>query len=411
MPTHHALSEAFPDRPVWLRRVDGHAGWANAAAMKASKIDRGRHAPEGGEILHDEAGELTGVLIDAAMAFVQPPASTPADLRRQLDAAQKHALARGLTGVHDMGVGPQADALYRERSRSSDPAERLGLRVLGYANQGWLPELVQEREAERPNPEDHYALVGVKLYADGALGSRGAALLRPYHDRPEHRGLMQQDLEALGAACELATAHGYQVATHAIGDAANRAVLDAYENVIEAHQLRDARLRVEHAQVLAPDDIPRFARLGVIASMQPTHATSDMPWAPERLGPERLAGAYAWRRLLQAKARLCFGSDFPVELVDITHGLHAAITRQDGEGQPPGGWLPDQRLSLEEAIAAFSSGAAYAGFADDFLGRLQIGFQGDLSCFRDDLRTLAPHELRDAPVAATIVAGRIGYRT
>ena len=408
MPTHRPLTEAFGERPVWLRRVDGHAGWANAAALRASGITRDRADPEGGEILRDADGEPTGVLVDAAMELVRPPAPTPADLRRQLAAAQAHVLARGLTGVHDMGVSPDVDALYRESMGAEDPTERLRLRVMGYADASWLPTLA--RAAERPEPDARYALVGVKLYADGALGSRGAALLGPYHDRPGHRGLMQQDAAALLGLCEQAARKGLQLATHAIGDAANRAVLDAYAEVVRAQGLRDARPRIEHAQIVDLADIPRFAELGIVASMQPTHATSDMAWVPERIGPQRLAGAYAWRRFLEAGVPLAFGSDFPVELPDVAHGLHAAITRQDAEGRPEGGWRPDQRLSLPEAIAAFSSGAAYACFAEAFLGRVAPGFQADLTCFRDDLRALPPIEVRQATVAATLVAGEVLHR-
>jgi predicted amidohydrolase YtcJ len=408
MPTHHPLSEAFGERPVWLRRIDGHAGWANAAALQASGILRGRADPKGGEILCDADGEPTGVLVDAAMDLVQPPAPTLADLRRQLAAAQAHVLARGLTGVHDMGVSPEVDALYREQMEAQDPAARLRLRVCGYADASWLTTL--ERPTERPRPDRRYALVGVKLYADGALGSRGAALLEPYHDRPGHRGLMQQSDSDLWAQCEIATRRGLQLATHAIGDAANRAVLEAYATVIVSHGIVDARPRIEHAQIVDLADIPHFAQVGVIASMQPTHATSDMAWVPERLGPHRLAGAYAWRRFLDAGVPLCFGSDFPVELVDVTHGLHAAITRQDAAGQPPGGWRPDQRLRLDEAIAAFSAGAAFASFSERFLGRVAPGFSADLTCFRDDLRTLPPSEVRSAPVAATLVGGQVLHR-
>ncbi len=406
MPTHHPLSAAFGERPVWLRRVDGHAGWASQAALAAAGITRDTVAPEGGEILRDAAGEPTGVLVDAAMELVRPPVASAADLRRQLAAAQAHVLARGLTGVHDMGVSPEVDALYRERMGADDPDERMGLRVVGYADAGWLPTL--ERPAERPAPGACYALVGVKLYADGALGSRGAALLEPYHDRPDHRGLVQLGPDELLAQCALAVRKGLQLATHAIGDAANRAVLDAYAAALAGRT--DARPRIEHAQIVDLADIPRFAALGVVASMQPTHATSDMPWAPERLGPARLAGAYAWRRMLDAGVPLCFGSDFPVELPDVTHGLHAAVTRQDAAGQPPGGWLPAERLSLDEAIAAFSAGAAHACFAEAFLGRVAAGFQADLTCFRDDLRALPPAALRQAEVAATLVAGRVRYR-
>lgn len=410
MPTHDPLTEAFPDRPVWMRRVDGHAGWANQAALEAAGIGADTPTPDGGEILRAPDGRPTGVLVDAAAALVQPPPPGPEDRQRQLDAAQSHVLARGLTGVHDMGVSAAVDALYRERATARDPARRLGLRVFGYADADWLPTLATERTAERPAAEDRYALLGVKLYADGALGSRGAALLAPYHDRPDHRGLMQQDPSTLRAACEQAASGGWQIATHAIGDAANRLVLDTYAAVIRRHSLTDARLRIEHAQVVDPADISRFAEHGVIASMQPTHATSDMPWVPDRLGPDRLAGAYAWRRFLDAGAVLCFGSDFPVERVDVTHGLHAAITRQDAKEQPAGGWQPDQRLTLPEAIAAFCREAAFASFCEGFLGVIKAGYQADLTCFRDDLRSLAPSKVREAPIAATLVGGEVRYR-
>jgi len=309
-----------------------------------------------------------------------------------------------------MGVGSSVDAIYRELTAADDPAQRLSIRVMGYADAGWLPSLATERKPERPGPDDRYALLGVKLYADGALGSRGAALLDPYHDRPDHRGLMQQSPAMLLSACELAVGGGWQVATHAIGDAANRTVLDTYASVTRRHQQSDARLRIEHAQIVDPADIARFAEHGVIASMQPTHATSDMPWVPDRLGPQRLAGAYAWRRFLDAGVRLCLGSDFPVELADVTHGLHAAITRQDVEARPPGGWLPDQRLSLVEAIAGFSREAAFACFSESFGGVLKPGYRADLTCFRDDLRTLEPAAIRDASIAATLVAGEVRYR-
>ncbi|MEM9457669.1 MAG: amidohydrolase [Myxococcota bacterium] len=410
MPTHEPLTEAFPDRPVWIRRVDGHAGWANQATLNAAGIGADTRTPDGGEILRTPDGHPTGVLVDAATALVQPPPPGPKDRQRQLDTAQSHVLARGLTGVHDMGVSAAVDALYRERATARDPARRLGLRVFGYADADWLPVLAAERTAERPTAEDRYTLLGVKLYADGALGSRGAALLAPYHDRPNHRGLMQQDPSTLRAACEQAAGGGWQIATHAIGDAANRLVLDTYAAVIRHHGLTDARLRIEHAQVVDPTDIPRFAEHGVIASMQPTHATSDMPWAPDRLGPDRLAGAYAWRRFLDAGVRLCFGSDFPVERVDVTHGLHAAVTRQDAQGQPAGGWRPDQRLTLSETIAAFCYEAAFASFCEGFLGMIKAGYQADLTCFRDDLRSLPPSEIREANVAATLVGGEVRYR-
>jgi predicted amidohydrolase YtcJ len=254
-----------------------------------------------------------------------------------------------------------------------------------------------------------YALAGVKLFADGALGSRGAALLEPYSDRPGHSGLMQQSPAVLRKLVDKALAGGFQVATHAIGDAANRAVLDVYIAAMKAARVRDPRLRIEHCQIVHPDDIPRFAEHGVIASMQPTHATSDMPWVPDRIGPDRLAGAYAWRSFLEAGAHLCFGSDFPVELVDVTHGLHAALTRQDAEGKPTGGWLPEQRVTLREALAGFATEAAYAVHREDHLGRIAVGYRGDLTCFEGPLLKMKPSELRDAKILGTVVDGQAQY--
>ncbi len=401
MPTHHPLTEAFQDRPVWLTRIDGHAGWANQVALAAAGIGADTPAPEGGEILRDDRGQPTGVLVDNAMALVPVPPPTEADLLRQILAAQEHILARGLTGLHEMGIDPAADAAFRALVRRGE----LRLRVHGYADQAWFAGELGERAPDPILESARYLLAGVKIYADGALGSRGAALLAPYADRPDHRGLLLLDDAALDALCDRALARGWQIATHAIGDRGNRVVLDAYARALTRHPGADRRLRIEHAQILDLADIPRFAELGVIASMQPTHATSDMAWVPDRLGPDRLAGAYAWRRLLDAGARLALGSDFPVELPDPTHGLHAAITRQDPAGTPPGGWLPDQRLTLDEALDGFTRTAAFAAHRDTHLGRLLPGHAADLTCFAADLRALAPRELRDAPILATIIAG------
>jgi len=406
MPTHHPLTQAFPDRPVWLRRVDGHAAWGNAALLRESGIGRDTDAPLGGEILRDDTGTPTGVLVDAAMELVSVPASSEADVLRHIEAAQQHILARGLTGVHDMGIGPTADAAYRRLA--GDP-EGLRIRVHAYAAEGWFMGDLQDQAPDPVLQGGRYALAGVKVYADGALGSRGAALLRPYADRPDHHGLMQHDEAALARVVDAAMRGGWQVATHAIGDAANRAVLDAYARGLEHAARRDPRPRIEHCQILDPADIPRFAALGVIASMQPTHATSDMQWVPDRLGQDRLAGAYAWKSLLEAGAHLCFGSDFPVELPDVTHGLYAAITRQDPRGEPPGGWLPDQRVSLEQAVRSFAAEAAFAAHREDELGDITVGKRADLTCFGRVLDEASPAQVRDAPVLGTIVEGRPVY--
>ncbi len=417
MPTHDALSKAFADRPVWLRRVDGHAGWANAAAMKAAGIGKATKAPAGGEILRDAKGNPTGVLVDAAMGLLTPPAASAADLERHLLAAQEHIVALGLTGVHDMGIGPTEHDVYRQLSADEGEARRLKVRVSAYAAQSWFATFDRkgpQRTDASISSDRYYELVGVKLYADGALGSRGAAMLTEYSDRPGHTGLLQNTREELAAMCHKAATESWQVATHAIGDAGNRTVLDEYAKALPMITGKDAkaadpRWRIEHAQIVAVEDIARFAELGVIASMQPTHATSDMAWVPARIGQARLPGAYAWRRFLDAGVALAFGSDFPVELPDVAHGLYAAITRQDATGGPEGGWLPDQRLTMHEAVAAFSRGAAHAVHREDHLGTLAVGMLADLSCFDRDLFSVEPAAVREAKATATIIAGDVVY--
>lgn len=403
MPTHHPLTQVFPDRPVWLRRIDGHAAWGNAALLRTAAITQRTDDPEGGEILRDGDRTPTGVLIDAAMDLVSVPTSSEAEVRAQIESAQQHILERGLTGVHDMGIGATSDAAYRRLA--GDP-NGLRIRVHAYAAEDWFVRDLQDQAPDPVLEGSHYALAGVKVYADGALGSHGAALLAPYADRPEHRGLLQHEERALRRVVAAAMRGGWQVATHAIGDAANRTVLDVYEEALAVAARRDPRPRIEHCQILDPRDIPRFAELGVIASMQPTHATSDMRWVPERLGPDRLAGAYAWQSLLEADAHLCFGSDFPVELPDVTHGLYAAITRQDPSGQPNEGWLPEQRVSLEQAVRGFTEEAAYAAHRELEVGRIREGMRADLTCFGRVLEEDAPAGVRDAPVLGTLVEGR-----
>ena len=407
MPTHAPLTAAFPDRPVWLRRIDGHAGWANQAALSAAGIDKSTANPQGGEILRDAAGEATGVLVDNAMGLVPVPEPSDEDLRRRILIAQDRILALGLTGVHEMGVGPRADAILRKLAADGF----LKIRMTGYADEAWFVKDLKDGDLPAlPEPAVRYRMVGVKVYVDGALGSRGAALLAPYADRPDHSGILMHKPGELDAVVLAAVQRGWQVAAHAIGDRGIRVLLDACAAARRAVPTADPRLRVEHAQIVDLADIPRFASLGAVASMQPTHATSDMAWVPARLGPERVAGAYAWRRFLEAGVPLAFGSDFPVELPDVTHGLAAAMTRQDASGSPEGGWLPDQRMSLSEAVAAFTTGAAYAARQTDWCGSLRPGKVADLTCFRADLRGLAPLAVRDAAVRATIVAGAVVWQ-
>jgi len=404
MPTHEPLTAAFPDRPVWLRRVDGHAGWANRAALQAAGITASTTVPQGGEIAV-LGGEPSGLLVDAAMLLMPVPAPSRETLRRRLLQGQARVLRLGLTGVHEMGVGRETDAVLRSLAATGE----LRLRMTGYADEDWFRTLARTGRPEQPDCDGRYALVGVKLYVDGALGSRGAALLAPYSDRPGHRGSLQHSQAELDEWVLTAVRGGWQVAAHAIGDAGVRSVLDSLAAARSALPRAAPRLRVEHAQIVDLADIARFARLGAVASMQPTHATSDMAWVPARIGAARLPGAYAWRRFLDAGVPLALGSDFPVEQPAPTLGLYAALTRQDLKGQPRGGWLPDQRLTLGEAVAGFTSGAAFAGRMEAGCGRLAPGMAADLSCFTDDLRLLPLPTLASAPVRATVIAGRVAW--
>lgn len=385
-PTRADLDRAYPDRPVFLERVDGHAAWVNSIALRRAGIDARTVDPQGGRILRDAAGEPTGVLIDTAMNLVSQsiPEPTRALKRRALRLAVSESARAGLTGVHDAGVSLDDLSILADLA----DAGQLPIRVYAMAD-GDRAALAQLcREGLWHHPSERLTMRAVKLYADGALGSRGAALLAPYADDAGNQGLLIQPESELRASIRKAAACGVQPAVHAIGDRANRVVLDAYATLTPAQRER-LRPRIEHAQVVAVEDIPRFAALGVIASMQPTHATSDMPWAQARIGAERLRGAYAWQRFRAAGVQLALGSDFPVERVDPLLGLYAAMTRQDSAGEPSGGWLPDQRMSLNEALEGFTQGAAYAAGQEDELGTLEVGKRADFTVLSMD-----PHKVR-----------------
>ncbi|AGP41767.1 amidohydrolase [Sorangium cellulosum] len=402
-PTHAPLDAAAPEHPVALRRVDGHALWANAAAMRAAGVGRGAQDPPGGRILRDAAGEPTGVFIDSAMDLVEAkiPADPPAVRERRILRAAEEALSSGLTGVHEMGIDDETVAVYRALAA----AGRLPIRVHAYlAGAGRLEGLRERAPDADAAGTAMFVLRGVKLFADGALGSRGAALLEPYADEPSTSGLLLMDREALARAARLVADAGFQLAVHAIGDRANRAVLDAFE-ALGPGRAAALRFRVEHAQIVSPDDLPRFAALGAIASVQPTHATSDMPWAPARLGARRLKGAYAWHSLLASGARVVFGSDFPVEEPSPLLGIYAAVTRQDLSGQPPGGWMPEERLDLDEALLAFTAAPAYAAWAEGQRGRIAEGYVADLTVLGRDLSP--DRSLVDTPIDMVVVGGRV----
>jgi len=413
-PTHAALSAALPDRPAVLWRVDGHALLANAAAMAAAHVDASTPDPEGGRILRDAAGAPTGVFVDNAMDLITavvPPAS-----REQLAAGLEATIAdlhrHGITAVTDAGTTLATAQAFGDLAREGRFDLRAHVMLASDEPAVWTD--TPGVPCDDLTGQGLIAVRAVKAYADGALGSRGAALLAPYSDDPGNTGLLLIAPEKLEALAERCLRAGWQLGTHAIGDRGNRMTLDAYEAALAAvpplqRAVPDPRLRIEHAQVLAPEDIPRFGRLGVIASMQALHQTSDMPWAGQRLGPDRERGAYAWRALVDSGARLCGGSDAPVEQPDPLRGFHANVTRRDEHEQPPGGWHPEQCLTRAEALASITSWAASACFAEERLGRLSPGMAADVVVLSDELLSVPEERLLDVRVEATIFAGRVVY--
>jgi len=402
-PTHAALTAASPDNPVVLERADGHAVLANAKAMASKGITHETRTPAGGEVIRNAAGEATGVFVDNAEGLVAPPERSPEDVRHALELAMDECLAKGVTSLTDAGAGTEVVALYREAAAAR------GLRTRLYVMAAGLPTM---RALGRPDPGNGMLAVrAVKLYADGALGSRGAALLEPYSDEPGNSGLLVTPPEGLLEAARFALAHGFQVGTHAIGDRANRIVLDAYETAFrENPAARDPRFRVEHAQILDAADIPRFGRLGVLAAMQGIHCPSDRPWAPGRLGDARVAeGGYVWRKLLDTGARILNGTDAPVEDVSPIRNFHATVTRQDADGRPPGGFDPDQKLTRAEALRTMTLDAAYGSFAEVEKGSIEVGKLADLVVLSQDILAVSDEALMRTEVVATIVDGKLLY--
>jgi predicted amidohydrolase YtcJ len=406
-PTAADLGAAAPKTPVVLSRVDGHAIWVNDAALKAAGVTKATPDPPGGRIERLADGSPAGVLVDNAMDLVlraiPPPGAD--EIRRDFLAGLEACAKAGLTGVGEASGSSRADVAILERLAKDG---KLPIRV--YATVG--PKGLDAAIARGPVSEGRLTVRALKIIADGALGSRGAALLADYADAPGNRGL---DVTAPGEAerlMEKAMRGGFQVWMHAIGDRANRTTLDAYEKALEAVKPADPRPRIEHAQVVAPADFERFAKLGVVASVQPTHATSDWPWAEARLGKERVKGSYAWRTLLNAGARLAGGSDFPVESEDPLLGIYAAVTRQETTGKPPGGWRPGEGLGRAEALRLFTSDNAYAEFAEKRRGRIEPGFDADFTVL--DREIFAPGtpaaEILRAKVLMTVVGGEIVYR-
>jgi predicted amidohydrolase YtcJ len=407
-PTALELDLEVPDRPAVLDRIDGHAKWLNTKALAAAGIDKATIDPVGGRIERDEAGNPSGVLVDKAMdlieRFIPPPSDT--ERRTALKAALSHMNSVGLTSVGDAGDSAQVIALYRELADQGQLTVRVYAMIM---DTGADFETLSKSGPLIGYGRDRLTVRSVKLLADGALGSRGAALLAPYSDKPDQRGLLFMTDEAMEGKIERALKAGYQVNIHAIGDAANHQVLDAFEAAYQAVGGRQLRNRVEHAQVVALPDIPRFKQLDLIASMQPTHATSDKNMAENRIGKERLKGAYAWRTFLAQGTRIAAGSDFPVESDNPFFGLHAAVTRTDHDNEPKGGWHIEQAMTLQEAFRAFTLDAAYAQHQEKSIGSLESGKWADFIVVDRDLFKIPPADLWKIKVEQTWVAGERVY--
>ncbi len=405
-PTAADLDVAVSDRPVWLERVDGHADWANNKAMEIAGVTAASKSPPGGRI-EMAGGKPSGIFVDAASRLVGKfvPAPKPAERDVALGEAQKKLLSQGITAIADMGTTIEDWQSYR---RAGDGGW-LSVRIFGYA--AGIDQMVAIA-GPRPTPwlyDDKLRLGGVKLLLDGALGSRGAWLKKPYADAPGQIGLQFLASAEIRNLMVRASMDGFQTAVHAIGDAANAEVIGAVEELAETYP-KDRRWRIEHVQIVDPADLARLGKNDIISSMQPVHQTSDRTMAEARLGQDRLKGAYAWQSILKAGGKLAFGSDVPVESADPFAGLAAAMTREDAAGQPFGGWRPEERVSREQALAGFTIGAAYAAFAEDKVGSLTPGHRADFILIDVDPMLASPGELRKAIVKETWVGGRPVYK-
>ncbi len=410
-PTHDKLSAALPDNPVVLERVDGHAILANKRAMDAAELSAATKDPVGGHVERDASGAPAGVFVDNAMGLVRRvmPRTTREQEKHQIQAAIADAQRWGLTGVHDAGASPQVIDIYEELGKAGQLNFRMYAMISGGREESGVLDSWFKRGPQSGLYGGMLWVRSIKLYADGALGSRGAALLDPYSDDPHNNGLLVSPPAYIQEIATKALQHGFQVNTHAIGDRGNRMTLDAYEAALKAVPTADHRFRIEHAQILNYADVPRFAKLGVIPSMQASHQTSDMYWAGKRLGVERLPGAYAWRALLDQGSIIPNGSDFPVEQVNPLISFHSAISRQDANNWPPGGWYPEQRMTREEALKSMTLWPAYAAFQERELGSLSPGKYADFVVLDQDIMRIPADLVLRTRVLSTWVGGRAVY--
>ena len=409
-PAHQALSRAIPNNPVYLTRVDGHAALVNAKALELAQVTAATPDPTGGRFIRDSAGNPTGVLVDGAQAVVGRviPAASRTELREQTLAAIAEANRWGLTGIHDAGVDAEGIAVYEDLAREG----KYDLRnyVMIRSNDSTLDAFMR-RGPQLGLYGGRLWIRSIKLVADGALGSRGAALLEPYSDDPGNTGLITTSPERIKSVAVRALKAGFQVNVHAIGDRANRMVLDQFEAAFREVPVADHRFRIEHAQILRYQDIPRFAELDVIPSMQGSHQTSDMYWVPNRIGWARAQGAYAWRSLLNTGVVIPNGSDFPVEAVNPLISFHSFVTRQDADNFPPGGWFPEQRTTRQEALWSMTLWPAYAAFMENESGTLTAGKYADFVVLDRDIMTVGPEEILSTRVMLTVLGGRVVYRS
>ena len=404
-PSKSSLDALNIDKPIVLSRIDGHASWVNSAALQVAGIDSATTSPSGGEIVKDAQGQPTGLLIDNAMYIVEkniPPVDDRL-LAKYLDKASEHLLSLGITSAHDAGISAQVVDFFTRSAPDLD----FRIYAMIAATDPQLSQLLQKGHIA--DDAGMLSIRSVKVYGDGALGSRGAALIAPYSDDPDNVGLLVTSEEAMPDLFREVIGAGFQLNYHAIGDRANRLGLETFAQTFKIFPENNARHRIEHAQVIAPEDLTLFPKYGIIASMQPTHATSDMNMAEDRLGKHRLQGAYAWQTLLEMGADIAFGSDFPVELANPFHGLHAAITRQNAEGKPKGGWLGHEAVTREQAFKGFTLDAAYAAFQEDMIGSLEVGKQADFIVIDRDIFTVDEGLIRDTQVLETWVAGKRKY--
>ena len=402
-PTAAVLDAKLKNKPVWLTRVDGHAAWVNSKALQMAGIDDNTPDPAGGQILRDADGKATGVLIDHAMDLVSAimPKDSASLYAAQLNAAGEHLHSVGITAMHDAGISHHVYDFYLARSAQGE----LPVRVYAMlsATDPLLPEMLDVGIIR--SQDDFLHVRSVKAYGDGALGSRGAALIKPYSDAPHQHGLLLTQPEDFPKVVQQVLGAGFQLNFHAIGDKANQLVLDEFERTFELLGGQALRNRIEHAQIIAVEDLPRFAELKVLPSMQPTHATSDMNMAEDRLGKARMEGAYAWKTLLNSGIPMPLGSDFPVELANPFYGLHAAVTRQDRNNQPVAGWYPEQAMSIQQAFKGFTLDAAYAAHMEDSLGTLTTGKWADFILVDQDIFKVKPQDIWKTKVMQTWIAG------